>query len=707
MRRLASPLHALIAAEGRLFVWLPVMLALGIGGYFALPREPAPPEWAVAGALALLGAALWRRGPDLGRVPALAVALVATGFCLAGARAHLVHAPVLGFRYYGPVEGRIVAIDRSSSDALRITLDRVVLEDVDPARTPLRVRIALRGPEDQFTPEPGLPVRVVAGLAPPEAPAAPGGFDFTRHAWFQRLGAVGYTREVPVVLGPPDPSSLDLAGHRARMRVSAAMQERIPGQPGAVAAALITGDRSGITEATNTSMRASNLYHIISISGLHMGLLAGFVFASLRYGLALIPPLALRLPVKKIAAGVALAVCTFYLWLAGPNVATERAWLMAAVMLIAVIVDRQAISLRSVALSATILLVLMPESLTEAGFQMSYAATVALVLVFQPWSRWREKVPAWAQPLVLLVLTSLIAGLATAPFAAAHFNRLPQYGLLANVLASPAVGILVMPAGVIAALLAPFGLEGAPLWVMEQGTRWLLFVSDWVAGLDGAVTGVRAPPGGVLAALSLGALVALVGGGRWLRLSGAALGVAALAVWGGSGRPMLLISADAALIGVMGPEGRALSRPRGAGFAAETWLEDDGDTAVQKDAAARPGIARAKGWAEVVLGSVPVRSFHGKGAEARAMAACAQGGVVVLAGKRSDAPPPETGCLWLDERILRRSGALALRIEGARLEVLTAVDQAGRRLWNERYWKWGRRGRLDEPLLRSAQVDLQ
>ncbi|MBC7141686.1 MAG: ComEC/Rec2 family competence protein, partial [Rhodobacteraceae bacterium] len=469
MRVLTGPLEALGAARGRLLPWAPVFLSVGIGLYFALRVEPGAGSLAAAGLVAVAATLAALRGPDLARVPATGLALVAGGLLLAAARTHLVSAPVLTFRYYGPVEGRIVDIDRSFSDQLRLTLDRVVLEDVAPDRTPARVRVALHGDQGFTDPQPGLTVILSGHLSPPEGPVEPGGFDFQRLAWFSRLGGVGYTRSPVLAIAPPE-GGLPLMAFRMRRAISTAMQARMEGQPGAFAAALMTGDRSGVTQATNDALRGSNLSHLISISGLHMGLLTGFVFASCRYGLALFAPLALRLDTRKLAAFLALLAATFYLILAGPNVATRRAFVMAAVMLVAVLADRRAISLRSVAIAALIVLILEPESLVEPGFQMSFGATVALIVAFKPWTKAQHRAPAVLRPVAMLLLSSMAAGFATAPIAAAHFNRIAEYGLLANFLAVPLMGIVVMPAGVVAALLSGIGLAGPALWVMEKGT---------------------------------------------------------------------------------------------------------------------------------------------------------------------------------------------------------------------------------------------
>lgn len=637
------PLLARAEVRGQLFLWTPLFLACGVGAWFALPVEPGVRAYTalLAGLAALL--ALWRWGPELLHPLVIAVLCVLAGALAAGVRAHSVAAPVLEFRYYGAVQGRVVTIDRSQTDALRLTLDRVVLDRTAPARTPDRVRISLQG-VDEAPFSPGQVVILTAHLSAPEGAAEPGGFDFRRMAFFDGLGAVGYTR-TPVLLWAEAAPGTQII-NRLRSAMGEGMRATMPSQAGAFAAGAMTGDRSGINEDTVQALRDSNLSHLLAISGMNMAFLVAFVFALIRYGVALIPPLALRVDSRKVAAVISLGVAGFYMLLSGANVATERAFIAVAVMLGAILLDRRALTLRSVAMAAVIILLWQPESLAEPGFQMSFAATVALVAGFGALDRavLRERVPRWMIPLFTLVLSSLLAGLATAPYSAAHFNRFTDYGLFANLLTVPMMS-LIMAAGAVAALLVPVGLEHLPLWVMEQAARWILFVAHWVAGLEGAVTPVVSPGPLVLPLVTLG--------GLW----------AALTV----GRPALLISGDGALVGLMGPQGRALSAAKGAGFAAENWLQNDGDLAAQAEAAARPGFTGPKGARAFDLGGLTGVVLTGKPALAAAAEACAKVRIVVLAAL-AEAPVPG-GCLLIDRAFLRTSGSLALDVvaEGVRI----------------------------------------
>jgi len=655
-----------LAQRGHLFCWTPVALAAGIGLYFAMKTEPGLPFLAGAGGVSTAAGLAARRAGVFVAPVLWALALVAAGLCLAGARAHLQAAPVLGWRYWGPIEGRVTGIDRSASDRVRLTLDRVVLANVPPGRTPARVRVALHGDAGIATPAPGLTVILTAHLAPPAGPAEPGGFDFRRHAWFQRLGAVGYTRTPVLALAPPEGGQWLF---RARMWLSGRVRAALPGETGAFAAAIMTGDRSGIGQQTLTALRRSNLAHLLAISGLHMGLLAGVVFVTVRLGLAAVPRAALRWPGKKIAAAVAIAAAAGYLALSGGNVATERAFVMVAVMLGAVIADRRALSLRAVATAALIVLALRPEALLGPGFQMSFAATTALVAVFTL-IRDREIAPGprWLRPVWATVVSSLVAGLATAPFAAAHFNQIAHFGLVANLASVPLMGVLVMPAAVAAVALLPFGLEGVALWAMGLGLDWILGVAHWAAALPGARGAVPAPGPLVLPLLAAGALIVILWQGR---ARGAGLVPVALAfgLWAGTERPGVLIAEDGALVGVMTGEGRALSRARGAGFVAAIWLENDGDGADQAGAHARWSAA-GTGW--------PVRALPGKRA-AEALTVCEPGEWLVLTAT------PKAGllpCHVLTPEKLRQTGAVALYRDGDKIRARTAREVTGDRLWS-------------------------
>ncbi len=675
---LSGPLRAaLLAQRGHLLSWVPISLAVGIGGWFALPVEPGATFYTFCAGAALVLAMMALRAGEAVAPLFWMMVLVLCGALLAGERAHSVAEPVLGFRYYGPIQGRIVDIDRSGSDKPRMTLDRVVLEDMRPGRTPARVRVSLHGDQGYTLPEPGLTVILTGHLSPPNGPVEPGGFDFRRMAWFEGLGAVGYTRTPVLVLAAAEEGQAGLAIFRIRVSLSAWVQAQVPGRAGAFAAAILTGDRSAMPREAVEALRNSNLAHLLAISGLHMGLLTGAVFAFLRGAMALIPWFALRYPIKKYAAAGALLVGAGYLALSGGAVSTERAFIMVSVMLCAVLLERRAISLRSVAVAATIILLRAPEALFSAGFQMSFAATTGLVAVFGLLRDNRARLPRpprWLGPVIAVVISSAVAGAATAPFGAAHFNRIADYGLIANLLSVPLMGALVMPAAVATAVLWPLGLAFLPLWVMRWGLEWILLVAETVAGLDGAVTHVIAPGPLVLPCLSFGFLwlICWQGRGRWL---GAPLVFVALVLWSLAERPSILIAGSGGLVGVLGPEGRALSKPRGDGFAADNWLENDGDGADQETAAARPGFSGPKAQRRTRSDAVTLLHLTGKTGAESFDGTCRAN--IIVANKEL----PPNACNVLDVLTLRQSGSVAIWTDAVPPRIVTSAETAGDRLW--------------------------
>ncbi|MFD2738664.1 ComEC/Rec2 family competence protein [Sulfitobacter aestuarii] len=667
--------------RGHLIGWVPVCLAAGVGLFFSLKFEPQMPLLSGLALVMFLLILLVRHLPETISPLCTALILCLLGFLLAAARTHMVQAPMLSWRYYGPVEGRVVAIDRSGSDALRLTLDQVRLDRISPARLPHRVRLSLHGDlQAGITPEPGLRVMTTAHLSPPGGPVEPDGFDFQRHAFFAGLGAVGYTRVPLLGVAPASEGQAGLAIARLRMAVSARIRAVLPGDIGGFATAITTGDRSAISGDALQDLRTANLAHLLAISGLHMGLLSALVFGALRLLLALHPVTALYWPTRQIAAAGALLAALGYLALSGGNVATQRAFIMVAVALGALMIGRRALSIRAVAVAASIVLLLRPEALMGPGFQMSFAATTALVAVFG-WLRdvdldW---MPNWLRPAVAVFISSGVAGAATAPIAAAHFNMIAHYGLIANLLCVPLMGTVVIPAALAAALLAPFGFEALPLWLMGKGLAWILGVAQAIAEMEGARGAVPSPGRWVVPLLALGCLMLILWQG-WLRWSGVLVVMLAFLLWSFAERPALLIAETGTLVGAMTAQGRALSKERSAGFVARNWLENDGDPASQADAAAR--------WprgAPMRLGRIPVLHLTGKRA-ASAFVGCRHGQIVVSSVKL----PADiaASCEVFDPARLKETGAVALYREGEKLRLVTARDRAGARLWN--HWERGR-----------------
>ena len=590
-RLVRGGLIALAGERERWPLWLPVGLGTGIAVYFALPVEPR--IWTGPLCLSAVLLAGWRLRRAARCLPlALAFGSLALGFAAASLRTQIVAAPVLQKETRAsPVTGRVVAVEPHIDGAggARVVLDAVAIAGLERTPGPARIRVRLTK-KDPVRLSPGDRIRLRAVLRPPPEPAMPGAFDFARRAFFQGLGAVGYAvGHAELLAGAAGTGGKAAAGQGLadlRQSIAERVLARVPGSSGAVAAALMTGERGAIPETVLEDMRRSGLAHLLAISGLHLGLVAGILFFAVRALLAAVPRLALNHPIKKWAACVSCAGALFYLLLVGATVPTQRAFLMLALVYLAVLLDRTAISLRMVAWAAVVVLLLAPESLLGASFQMSFAAVTGLVAAYELLRDKRPILFGAAGPLRKLGLyvagvafTSLIAVCATAPFAAYHFNRLAVFGLLANLIAVPLTAFAVMPLAILAFLLLPLGLEGPVLGLMGQAIDLLLEVAGWVAGLPGATLQVPAMPPVGLLVIVLGGLWLCLWRRRW-RLLGVPVIVLACFTLAVSDPPDLVVSGDARLMAARDDSGRmwlsSLQRQR---FEAGVWLRRAGETA--------------------------------------------------------------------------------------------------------------------------------
>jgi len=582
---LVSRLGAALAAEREQWLlWAPVAVGAGVAIYFALPSEP--PLWLGVfvtwfGGIAVL---VLRRGSGW-PILALGLALAGAGFLAGEIRTRIVAAPTLTDDL-GPVQvtGRILDSETLPAGR-RLLLEDLTIEGLPAEATPGRVRIRVNKIEDPLAP--GDRIRLLASLTPPSAPFVPGAYDFQRDAFFQGVGAVGFALGAAELVTPAEDTGLwhGLSLRIARLRdaIGQRILAAIPGRAGPVSAALVIGSQAGIDKTVMQAMRDSGLAHLLSISGLHVGFVAAIFFALVRGGLSLVPGIALRHPIKKWAAAAALLGTYGYMLLAGSPVPTQRAFLMTGLVMLAILVDRVAITLRLVAWAALAILLLRPEALVGPSFQMSFAAVTALVAAYEASREWRARRRAdagWMGRALLyvggLVFTSLIAGLATAPFALYHFNRFAGYGVVANMLAVPLTGIVAMPAAVAGVALMPFGLEAVPLAVMGWSVEGVIRIAEIVAAWPGSALLLPAMPPAGLVVATLGGLWLLLWRGRWRYwgLIPILLGMGSAAL---TRSPDLLISGEAELVAVRSADGGLAVNSRRGGLEAEIWLRRAGN----------------------------------------------------------------------------------------------------------------------------------
>lgn len=712
--------------RGAAFLLVPVFLAAGVICYFSLSAEPDFFRPAALALLLALAAFLARDRPKV-RLCLLAMFLCVLGFLLAKAETWRAATPMLGTEISTRLTARVVSIEPMESGRVRLTLDVLATERPALRYAPRRVRLSARA----------LPAGVVAGstvggyvrLLPPTGPVRPGSYDFSFQSYFDGIGASGFFLGNPKLAAAiqPMPFSARLPAmvESAREAIAGHIRESVGGAEGEIAAALIVGVRAGIPEAVNEAMRKTGIYHIISISGLHMALVAGIVMAMMRGAFALFPDFSSRHAVKKVAAAVALFAIAAYLVISGVVVAAERSFIMLAVMLTAVLFDRAALTMRNLAISALAVIAVSPHEVVGPSFQMSFAATAALVGAYAGWSDYRAGKAAGGPPprrslpallshkflvgMAGLAVTSLVAGAATTLFAMWHFQRVAPLSLLANLAVMPVVSGVVMPFAVLGALAMPFGLDGPFLYIMGKGLTAMIAIAERIAQMSPIdAVGLVSPHAVMLVTVAL--VIATMATTR-LRLAALPFAVAGMLAIPAVRTPDVLVSEDARLVAVpIGGGELAVNRPRPNAFTIDNW-----GRALNAQTIVPPEQAENSGGLDLAdSGGLPAGTpflckgglcvaRHGSGpivAQARdgeaAKPACAYAALIVIADATAADPCRDPLVAVVTARQLARFGSAEVffdkRSAARPAEVHYAVEEAYRPWHGQRKFSRAARG---------------
>lgn len=570
-----SRLRLLLEAErDRFILFAPVWLGLGALAYFRLAQEP--PWWLGTALLAVSCLCFFpaRRQAVL-RIMVLATTMLALGFACAQWRVMQITPSILTEPMaFATVQGTLEAIEQTPKGS-KIILNDVTIDHLPPEKTPKRISLTLRAYDATLSAGQHLSLR--AGLFPPPEPALPGGFDFARHYYFREIGAVGYG--IPPVTVLPATSQPTLADRFADARhlLTDAIRRHFSEPAGSVAAAFITGQTQTIPAPVNDMMRTVGLYHLLAVSGMNLSVVAGIAFFTLRLLLAAIPALSLRYPIKKWAAVAALIMSYIYLEVAGSPVSAQRAFLMVSFIFIAILLDRDPAPMRSVAASAFLILLVSPEAVLSASFQLSYSATAALIASYE-WgvARLPRQSTGFGFARIgfyfaAVVGTSFVAWMGTEPFIIHHFNQFSSYSLLANTIAEPLVSFLLMPLVLAGVLLMPLGLGALAFAPMQYGVDALLALARWVESLPHALWIIPSPTDAGFA-LTAGGLVWLYiwkTSWRWLGLAAYAAGLATAMQYT---PPDILVSDDGKHIAARLEDGSAaMLKGRKDSFIASQW----------------------------------------------------------------------------------------------------------------------------------------
>jgi len=567
---------------GTKFLMLPIAFGLGALAYFSLPREPLFIAIIVALMVSVL-ISIKRYGAMSGNV-ALVASFVFAGMAAGKIRSDVLDTIMISSPAQVMLSGIVLNRELRANGRQRYTIK---VKGFEKYRGPVPQKIRVTAHKKHARIEIGRQISGLARLRPPSGPAYPGGYDFAFQSWYKKNGANGfflggpkgveYSGELSVF------TRLSLATAKIRSAIGGRIRDALPGESGSLASALIVGDRSGISDDTVEALRQSGLAHILAISGLHMALVTATIILLVRGSLAMIPGISLYYPIRKWAAMAALLVASAYLLISGASIATQRAWIMIAIMLLAVMSDRRALTMRNVGLAALVVLAWRPESIVSPSFQMSFAAVAALVAVYESWSRFRRGRPYQPSPnrfwavatniaksISGLAVTSIVAGLATGLFAAYHFHRVAPFGLLANLAAMPVVSLGVMPMALVGMVLMPFGLEAYPLELMGFAIDQVVKVSIAVSDL-GQFGNTGFMP---LSSLTFGtiALVIATQLKSVLRLLAIPFVMLSALTFSNAATPDILISQSGSSIAVVGKNGQFhLLNPRKEKFITNIW----------------------------------------------------------------------------------------------------------------------------------------
>jgi competence protein ComEC len=700
----AALVHQWAAERGNFLPWVPVGVGCGIGFYFVWPIEPAIEFLALTPCLVLMfGLSRFFAAPSMAKI-LLSLLLMALGFNAAQLETRWAATPLLEKPRYAPqIDGRIIAIEPATR-GIQLTLDQVSIPVWPTPTLPAKLVVHWRHGADTLSAESlqiGNHVRFAGMLLPMTEPVAPDAHDFRRQAYFDQIGARVTSRgEVQVTeLATQDEGVLFFS--RLRQRIAARVTATLSGDTAAIASALLNGAQGGISPETLQAMRASGLFHILSISGLHLAVVAAVMFVGLRRLLALLPALALRWDLKKLAALAAILLLPFYSLLVGAPVPAVRSALMTALIMLAVLVERRALSLRTVALAAIVILLVKPHTLLNVSFQLSFAAVTAMVAGYEALRVWRLRRfnrsgtdknfvnhlgRRFGTLLGGIVFSSLLAGLATAPLTLMHFQQANGYGLFANMVGIPLTSLVIMPAGFLAYLLMPLGLERPALHVMGAGIEGLQALAYWVGGWSGSTLALPSWP--------LSGFLLILGGGLWLCLwqrRWRLLGIAPILLGGLwcalSPRPDMLVSAEMSHWAIRDAQGQwRVHKLNERDFTLKQWQQRNGaEDFLAINAVGESGDQSRWHCDELACG---METKHGRIALVWDAAAlpeeCSNAAAIVT-------PLWHVACserAVVDGRRLKWQGATSLRLsETGEVEIRSARSRWGARPWSP---GWGR-----------------
>ncbi len=557
--------------ERRGFVLLPFAAIAGLVVAASVPQEPAVSLLAIGWVVLALALAAARSVAAVRTTVILAAAWF--GFSLLPLHGALLGTQMLVRPAYGTYQARVDEILSETLSEKRVIVSAITPVGEARALPIRRARLVVRAGPDL---SPGDVIEGPFRFAPVPGPIYPGGFDTQFHAYFDGIGSYGSTTRSPAIVRAGSEATPEHVIDAVRRGISARIDASL-GQPAAgIARAIINGDQSAVTDGARETMATAGIAHVLSVSGLHLTIVAGGVFAVLRLLLSGWEGLATRVPVKRVAAAAGIAAAVLYFAISGGNVAAFRSTLMILLVFGAVLVGRRALTMRNVAIAGIVVIATDPASVFRPSFQLSFAAVVALVGAYESLRSERLRdaslaAHAWAYGKGIVV-SSLVAGAATLLFSVYHFQQTSPLGVLGNLLSLPLVGFVMMPAALLAVLAMPFGLEGPALaamgWSIERMLDVARLVSGWSAHLSASP--LLTPLALVIGVVALAWFAFLR---SWWRLLGPLLAAPLVVLLAVDRPPDVLVADTTQAMAVRGPTGLELADGKAQSFALDVWRE--------------------------------------------------------------------------------------------------------------------------------------
>ena len=585
---LSAIIDKIFEQRNRLIAFLPILFATGIGLYFSLPFETSP--WlTVAVFEILIICAYFLRFNRPALVALGCLGIVVFGFSDIQLKSLYLRAPdnLMYSEQEIYLKGKIISADSNYKGKKRIILDEVTDFQNNPIAGKYRVTLNHNYNELSV----GECVEVVAQTFALPTPNAVGGYQFDRKAYFEGINALGYSLadaySTECQKEPSFSEKIRKNIYGLRKFITDKINSSMEPREAAVASALIAGDRSFLSPEISEKYQNSGLAHFLAISGLHMGIIAFLSFFFIRFLLAIIPILALKYDGKKTAAVAAIILSFIYFVISGMQVPAERAFIMTFAVMIGILFDREAISIRTISVAAFIVLLISPQALISASFQMSFAAVLAMTAFYE---RYAKSITSYFSKNIFyrcvlgyiagILISDLVASLATMPFAIYHFQRIAVYTLLGNLLAAPIIGFVVMPGILLSLLLMPFGLEKLAFFGVEKGLKIINNITEYVSSLPQAGYKIAAMPFWGFMMIVIGGLWICVWTAKWRRLGLIPLVVGILSVVFMQ-TPDFIADKSGKVVAVKDNEGELLILPsRGENFVKNVWLEQFGQNRI-------------------------------------------------------------------------------------------------------------------------------